>query len=107
MHKTGNEIKQIINRYKDALRKLGVHADKIILYGSYARGKQHAGSDIDLVVVSDDFQKMNLRERLEILGIAAARIMKPIEAKGYTAEEIKRPSPASFIHEVLSVGVVV
>jgi len=31
---------------------------------------------------------MNLRERLEILGLAAGQVFEPIEALGYTPKEI-------------------
>ena len=31
--------------------------------------------------------------------------MRPIEAKGYTSEEIKEASQASFLKEILEVGV--
>jgi hypothetical protein len=48
---------------------------------------------------------VNLRERLEVLGIAAVRIMRPVEAKGYTPEEIEMTSQASFLKEILEVGV--
>ncbi|MEK6715358.1 MAG: hypothetical protein AABY43_04885 [Candidatus Omnitrophota bacterium] len=48
---------------------------------------------------------MNLRERLEVLGIAAARIMKPVEAKGYTPQEIEMTQEASFLKEVLEMGI--
>ena len=40
-----------------------------------------------------------------MLGIAAVRIMKPIEARGYTPEEINRAVDASFLKEILEVGV--
>jgi len=36
--------------------------------------------NIDLIVISDDFKDINLRERLEILGIAAGRVFEPIKA---------------------------
>ena len=32
---------------------------------------------------------MNIRGRLETLGLAAGKVFEPIEAIGYTAEEIK------------------
>jgi len=48
---------------------------------------------------------MNLRERLEILGIAAARIMKPIEAEGLTAEEIESASETSFVKNIVKIGI--
>ncbi len=31
---------------------------------------------------------MNLRERLEILGLAAGNVFEPIEALGYTPQEV-------------------
>lgn len=108
MHKTGYEIKEIIEEYKNALKAQGINAERVILYGSFARGAQREDSDIDLVIVSNDFQGMNLRERLEALGIAAARIMKPIEARGYTVQEIEAiPLSTSFLKEILTVGIAI
>ncbi len=43
---------------------------------------------IDLVVISSDFKNMNIRERLEISGLAAGNVFEPIEALGYTPQEI-------------------
>ena len=43
---------------------------------------------------------MNLRERLEILGLASGRILEPIEALGYTPEEIEHKEE-SFPEEIL------
>ena len=107
MHKMGFQVKEVIEEYKQALRTLGINVERVILYGSYAKANQREDSDIDLVIISNDFRKMNLRERLEVLGIAAARMMKPIEAKGYTPEEIDMPSEASFLKEILEVGVTI
>ncbi len=105
MDKAGSPVKEIIGEYKQVLKKLGINVERVILYGSFARGNQREDSDIDVLIISKDFQNLNLRERLEVLGIAAARIMKPIEAKGYTPEEIKTTLEASFLKEILEVGV--
>ncbi len=105
MYKAGFQIKEIIAEYTQTLKTLGVNVERVILYGSYALGNQREDSDIDLVVISKDFRKMNLRERLEVLGIAAARIMKPVEAKGYTPQELEATGEASFLKEILGVGV--
>ncbi len=59
-----------------------------VYYLLYAKGNLREDSDIDLVVISDDFKNMNLRERLEILGLAAGQVFEPIEALGYTPKEI-------------------
>jgi len=105
MYKATPQVKVTIEEYTQGLKKLGINVERIILYGSFAEGKHRIDSDIDIIVISKDFHSMNLRERLEVLGIAAARMMKPIEAKGYTPEEIKAPSQASFLKEILEVGV--
>lgn len=105
MHKAEPQVKEIIEEYTQSLKKLGINVERVILYGSSAEGKHRIDSDIDIIVISKDFQPMNLRERLEVLGIAAARIMKPIEAKGYALEEIKAAPQASFLKEILEVGI--
>ena len=104
MYKARQQIKKIVKEYKDVLAGLGITIERVILYGSFAKGNSRIDSDIDLVVISKDFQNMNIRERLEILGIAAVRIMKPVEARGYTPQEIKKSLPASFLESVLENG---
>lgn len=101
MVKTKSEIKKIVNRYKKELETLGILPKEIILYGSYASGNPRDESDIDLIVISDDFKNMSLRERLEILGIAAGSVFEPIEALGYTEEEIKNKK-GTFLEQILS-----
>lgn len=103
MVKTEREIKTIIEKYEEELSRLGIKSRKIILYGSYAKGNPREDSDIDLLVVSDDFKGTNLRERLEILGIAAGRVFEPIEAMGYTEEEIKDVK-GTFLEEVIPIS---
>ena len=105
MPSTGQKIKKIVSQYKKALLALGIRVERVILFGSFAKGNPRKDSDIDLLVISNDFQKFNLRERLEILGIAAVRIMKPIEAKGYTLKEIQNVAPVSFLQEALVTGI--
>jgi len=90
MFKKTRDVKRIIERYRQELRNLNINSEKIILYGSYAKGNPREDSDIDLIVISDDFKDMNIRERLEILGVAAGRVFEPIEALGYTPKEIKQ-----------------
>lgn len=101
MVKTEREIKEIIRKYQQEIEKLGVRPQRMILFGSYASGNPREDSDIDIIVVADDFKKMNLRERLELLGLAAGRIFEPIEALGYTEEEVKSREKESFLEGIL------
>jgi predicted nucleotidyltransferase len=100
------EISRIINKYQQRLEALGVKVKKIMLYGSYALGKPDEESDIDLVVISDDFRDMDLWERLCLLGRARMGIRRPMEILGFTEEEFVAKSIGSFIgDEVKSKGV--
>jgi predicted nucleotidyltransferase len=105
MRKAGSQVKETVKQYTEVLRQCGIKVERIILYGSFAQGNPREDSDIDLVVVSENFQKMNLRERLEVLGVGAAKIMKPIEARGYTSKEIESVPEISFLSEILKSGI--
>lgn len=102
------EITEIIERFKQSLEKLGIKTKKMIIFGSYAKGRAKMHSDIDVVVISDDFKDMDLFKRLETIGIALARakIMEPVEALGYTEEEYNSEGEGTFIgDEVKSKGI--
>jgi hypothetical protein len=100
MFKKTRDVKRIIERYRQELKNLNINSKKIILYGSYAKGNPREDSDIDLIVISDDFKDMNVRERLEILGVAAGRVFEPIEALGYTPKEIKQKKE-TFLESII------
>jgi len=49
------------------LEARGFSVDKIILFGSYARGDYTKNSDIDLIVISSSWKNLEYIERLSIL----------------------------------------
>ena len=101
MAKTRQTIKRIVVHCKQILKTFGINVQKVILFGSYARGNPGEYSDIDLVVISKDFKNYNLRERLELLGLAAGKVFEPIEALGYTPEEmVKEKKAHSFVGDI-------
>lgn len=106
MDKIPPAVERVIHRYRRQLLELGIRPQKIILFGSYVAGNPDEWSDIDLLVISADFEGMELLQRLERLGIAAARIWEPVEALGYTPEGGERVEPATFLQEILRTGVV-
>jgi predicted nucleotidyltransferase len=101
MAQTSPELKQIVQRFCAQLEKMGIRAEKVMLYGSQAMGTAREGSDIDLIVISRDWEAYSSRERLEILGIASARILEPIQAQGFTPGEINQNQIMPFWAHVL------
>jgi predicted nucleotidyltransferase len=76
-----------IERYaRTILRKLKPRS--IILYGSMAKGTYGVGSDIDLLIISENFPH-NFLDRLKLLN-EINPTTAPIEALGYTTEEFEK-----------------
>jgi predicted nucleotidyltransferase len=83
-----------------------IRVDRVYLYGSYARNSERDFSDIDVAVISPDFEGGTEHDYL-ILGNAALKINPLIEAKPYRPEDLKNLSSAEFLAEVLRTGKVV
>jgi predicted nucleotidyltransferase len=101
MAKRTPELKRIVNRYRAQLEKMGIRPARILVYGSQAQGTAREGSDIDLIVISGDWNKYNQRERLELLGIASARILEPVQAQGFTPNEIRTKKIMPFWEQII------
>lgn len=51
------KIINIINSYIEDLKAENIQLSKVILYGSYAKGTANKNSDIDLILVSPEFDE--------------------------------------------------
>ena len=56
----------IVNRFQQEIEARGINPLKVILYGSYANDSNREGSDIDIVIISEDFTGMSYWERIDI-----------------------------------------
>jgi len=83
-------VLRIIRDFCRALEAEHIQPQKIILFGSYSTCTQRPDSDIDLVVISEDFVDKGYWERIEILAAALCRVFEPIEAVAMTPEEWQR-----------------
>ena len=59
-------INEIIHYLKESLIKSGIKVDSIALFGSALKGDMQDESDIDIIVVSDDFTNKDIFERSEL-----------------------------------------
>jgi predicted nucleotidyltransferase len=100
-----SEIKAIVLQYVAELQKKGIQVDKIVLFGSYAKGAATISSDIDLVVISSDLAKWAPITRLQMLSQATWHIDAPLEVFGYTPEEIRlKGNQSIFWAEISKTG---
>ena len=83
-------VLKIVREFGRGLEKRGVIIDRLVLFGSYATGEYHEGSDIDLVVVSDAFAGKDHWERMDVLDDVIYELWQPIEATPFTVEEWNR-----------------
>jgi predicted nucleotidyltransferase len=98
-------VYEIISAFRKAIEAEGIRADKMILYGSYATGRFREDSDIDIVVISRDFDNKSYWERIDILSSAIYRVNEPIEASAFTPEEWQKQE--SLIYDYAKDGEVV
>ncbi len=86
-------IKEVINFLAKCLRDKGLNISKIIVFGSYASGKMTEESDIDIVIVSDDFKGKNIFERARLTKEAEImtikRFMIPLDILTMTPKELE------------------
>jgi predicted nucleotidyltransferase len=82
-----NTVIDIIDRFRKAIEKQGIRVEQLILYGSFAYGTPHEGSDIDLIVISDNFAPLGFWERIDVLANAICEVFEPIEAIAMTRTE--------------------
>lgn len=93
------DAEKIVLKYVAALIQNGIRPERILLFGSYARGNANRWSDIDLAVISKDFETIAPLKRLELLSLATWKVDPRIEALGYTPAEISKRGGDSIIWE--------
>lgn len=102
-----HQLRERINKFLAAVGRQ-YFVERALLYGSYARGEQRDGSDIDLVIISPDFRRMpKLKRHQELHWIAWQARTTYIEPLGFTPEEYENASPLGLLGEVKETGVVV
>ena len=82
---------EIIRLLKKFIRKVNkkFKLEQVILFGSRARGDYLINSDVDLILVSKDFENLPFRKRMvEVIGDWDAYL--DLEVLCYTPEEFNR-----------------
>ena len=105
MAQARQQIKKLVLQYIRNLESLGLSIQKVIIFGSQAKGDFKKDSDIDIAVIAKEFEKMGLWDRAKYLGKAARNIPYPIEALGFSPSQLKEVEQGTILDEITRRGI--
>lgn len=77
----------------ECLKEKGLEVEQIVVFGSHADGSNRKDSDIDIIIVSSQFEGKNIFERVEMIsGVHAKTVSKfrvPLDILLKSPEEAK------------------
>jgi predicted nucleotidyltransferase len=85
----------------------GIRVEAIVLYGSYVTGTPNEDSDIDVAVISPDFEGVPPWRRQEIIAVLTLPRDRRLAPIGYPSSEYHNPGRHSFLREIIRTGRVV
>ncbi|MEI7961292.1 MAG: nucleotidyltransferase domain-containing protein [archaeon] len=107
MVQTTNKNLEIVKNFKKKAEKI-INLQKLVFFGSRAKGIFSEESDFDLLLVSKDFENQPFYKRPVELYLNWKEAY-PLELMCYTPEELKRKSqnPLSLVSEALKTGITI
>jgi hypothetical protein len=84
--------------------KKNFNPQKIILFGSFAKGKTSEYSDVDLVILSDKFKNIPQEKRLDYLYDLIKDLYPDFHVFGFTSSEFENASRLTTIEEIKKYG---
>ncbi|HEY5123001.1 MAG TPA: nucleotidyltransferase domain-containing protein [Ignavibacteria bacterium] len=101
MVKNKPEIISTIKECLKELEKFNIKIEKAILFGSYANGNYNEWSDIDVALVSADFEGDRFIDRIKVRNITR-KINIDFEPLPMRPEDFNSPNP--FVKQILKTG---
>ena len=95
--------KEKVRSFVALIKKQGITVSRVILFGSYAKGKSTPDSDIDLAVISPQFGRDSMQE-LMLLRKLAIRIDSQLEPIPFSLSEFK-DKYSSLSNEIRQYGI--
>jgi predicted nucleotidyltransferase len=102
MDKIPESVQKIINQYIQKISR-EIKIEKVILFGSYAKGTTHQYSDVDLAVFSDNFKNNSRIENLKFLILKAMDFDLDLEPQPFTVDDYLNPE--GFVEEIIKTGI--
>jgi len=95
-----NKIKKLVKEISDS----GLHLNRVILYGSYAKNTQHEWSDIDVAFVSDEFKNIGFEDVKLFVKQLVKYPTLCIQPRTYNTKDFTADKDP-FVEEILKTGI--
>jgi len=100
------QIELVVNTYLDDLSKK-IKINKVILFGSALSGQIKKDSDLDLLIISSSFAKMDVGKRFDLLYTSRINPLTrqtAMDIFGLTPNEYQNASDLSVVGEIKEKG---
>ena len=88
------KVTEAIRFFEKCLKEKGLKVSKIILFGSQVKGKTTEDSDVDILIISEDFHGKDIFERARLTKdaeiLTLKKFMIPLDIVTMTSEEFER-----------------
>jgi len=95
---------RVIKEFINALKREGIDIDRVILFGSYAKGHARPESDIDIAIISKDFGKDRVEEGMTLFRIAG-KIDPRLEPIPFSTKVFENDTWIPLIYEIRQKGI--
>lgn len=93
-----DEILEKLRQFLRMASASGLHIERALLFGSYAKGIENTWSDIDVALISKDFTGIGFYDRKRINPFLI-KVDSRIEPHPYRPEDFTRDNP--FVDQIL------
>ena len=100
--KIQKQLKTFIKRVNQVYKP-----ERVILFGSYARGEATEYSDVDILVIAKNFKGTDSYDRFSELFDLGKDLEPDVNDFGFTPEDIKKQSYLTTLKDALKTGITV
>ncbi|HGE71162.1 TPA: nucleotidyltransferase domain-containing protein [Candidatus Poribacteria bacterium] len=101
MAKVNDLAIKLTKKFLKVLQEQGIKVESAYIFGSYAKGKEHKWSDIDIAIISSDFSSDRCEESARLMKLSC-KIDSRIEPVPFRPEMFVDEDP--LVYEIKKTG---
>lgn len=94
---------KLVRDFAREVKNENIHLRKVFLFGSYAKNKQRRWSDIDVVLVADEFENFGFEDKQYFISVLIRKPYYIIQPQTFSTSYFKKGDP--FIDEIKRTGI--